>query len=39
MVIIIAPFREVIGEFKAWEISTCILEIYDNKLLVLVSRM
>lgn len=39
MVIIVAPFREVISEFKAWKIGAGIFEIDDNKLLVLVFRM
>lgn len=38
IVIIIAPFRKVIGKLKAWYISTGIFKVDDNKLFVLVGR-
>jgi hypothetical protein len=36
MVIVVTPFREMIGEFKAWEVGTGIFEVNDDKLFVLI---
>ena len=39
MVIIIAPLCEMVGKFVAWEVSTSIFKVNDDKLFVFVFRV
>lgn len=39
MVIVVTPFREMVGKFKASEVGVGIFEVDDDKLLVLILWM
>jgi hypothetical protein len=39
VVVVVHPFREVIGKFVSSCVGTCVLEINDDELFVLVGRL